>query len=213
VIQRRFLGLQSYAEGLQAQSEALSALERGGAGVFLGLEHKSVVTLGVRGDSKTDLVQSEAALTGAGFEFHQTTRGGQATLHNPGQLVIYPCLNLKVLGLGARDYVDLVQVSTLSWLKSLGVHAEAGETEPGIFVDGAKLAAFGFRISRGLTSHGLAVNVSNDLEPFGLIRTCGVASQRVTRLRDLKVEMPLEALFLSWSQSFERTLTDGAKEH
>lgn len=208
-----YLGLRSYDEGLSAQSEALATLETGTAGVVLGLEHHPVITLGVRGNSTTDLMISASTLADSGFEVHQTTRGGQATLHNPGQLVIYPCLNLKTLNLGARAYVELIQNTTLSWLQSLGVEAQTGETEPGVFVRGAKLAAFGFRISRGLTSHGLAINVANELASFDLIRTCGVSGQKVTRLRDLHVDEPLEALFLSWMQSFERALTAPPSHH
>lgn len=213
MLETRFLGIQSYDEGLRLQSEAQQALAGASRGIILGLEHHSVVTLGVRGNSASDLMLPIESLAKVGIELHQTTRGGQATLHNPGQLVIYPCLNLKTLGLGARAYVDLVQNVTLSWLSKLGVKAELGLGEPGIFVGGAKLAAFGFRISRGLTSHGLAINVCNELEPFSLIRTCGVRGQRVTRLRDLDVNESLEALFLSWAQSFERALTETPSEH
>lgn len=217
-IQSRFLGTVSYADGLQFQDEALAELVREKTqeartdahsplhAVVLGLEHFPVATLGVRGVAAQDFAVSAAELAQRGLEVRETARGGQATIHSPGQLVIYPCVNLKLLNLGARSFVELIERSTLRWLHSMGVLAEASVREPGLFVRGSKLVAFGFKISHGLTSHGLAVNVSNDIGLFSLIRTCGVEGQPMTRLKDLGLnpsfDLSLEALFLSWCEAF-----------
>lgn len=202
-----FLGLLDYEAGLAAQNSALAEIAKDGAdAVLLGLEHEPVVTLGVRGRLLDDIQLPLEQMHSKGFEVHATGRGGQATLHSPGQLVIYPCVNLRAFGLGARKYVDLVQTTTATWLKDLGVPVTASAAEPGLFIEGAKVAAFGFKIERGLTSHGLAVNVANDLEHFGLIRTCGVSRQRVTRLRDLGVSSDLETLYSRWALLFRANL-------
>ncbi len=207
-VQSHYLGLLSYADGLTHQATALKRLEANEmSAVVFGLEHEPVITLGVRGRSETDLVQSASDLIKIGFEIRQTERGGQATLHSPGQLVIYPCINLRAFGLGARTYVELVQSVTAGWMKSMGLPVEADSIEPGLFLEGQKIAAFGFKISRGMTSHGIAINVENDLNHFGLIRTCGVRGQKVTRLCDYGVKLGLEDLFSSWVGRFRDNLS------
>lgn len=203
----RYLGKISYDDGLREQAASLDVLSKAESrALILGLEHTPVVTLGVRGNVEDDLATTPEQLRVKGFELRETARGGQATLHAPGQLVIYPCLNLKAFGLGARAFVELVQSSTEKWLLQKGVSATASSHEPGLFVDGAKIAAFGFKISRGFTSHGLAINVRNELSDFDLIRTCGVSKQRVARLQDFGVTETLEMLFLSWVQIFRANL-------
>lgn len=206
-LQSKFIGLIEYDAGLAAQESARQTLQRSEFdAVVLGLEHDPVVTLGVRGRVDADLQFDEAYLRAKGVQLRQIGRGGQATLHSPGQLVIYPCVKLKAFELGARSYVQLIEAVTLAWLRELGISAESGFGEPGIFVDGRKIAAFGFQISHGLTSHGLAVNVANELALFDLIRTCGVAGQPLARLADFGVDMRLEALFLSWVACFREKL-------
>ncbi len=212
-VQARFLGTLSYSEGLAAQAGVLVELADSSApsskvsSILLGLDHLPVATLGVRGLVATDLAVTSDELRLRGLELVETVRGGQATIHSPGQLVIYPCVNLRAFGLGPRDYVRLIERTTAVWLRTLGIEPETDAREPGFFKEGAKLCAFGFKISRGLTSHGLAVNVNNDLTLFDLIRTCGIRGQRMTRLADLGVSMSLEALFLGWSAAFEREVS------
>ena len=202
-----FLGRTSYDAGLRAQEQALNELREGSvSAVVLGLEHDPVVTLGVRGNEASDLLATSQRVHDLGYEVHHTDRGGQATVHAPGQLVIYPCVNLKTYSLGARDFVCLINRVTVETLAESGVQTDRCEGEPGLFVEGRKLVAFGFKISRGLSSHGLAINVSNSLEGFELIRTCGVSKQPVTRLLDLRGEGDLETLFSSWARHFQRAL-------
>lgn len=209
-MERHYLGRLNYLEGLKSQALALERLQRGAASaVVLGLEHSSVVTLGVRGDFERDVVVPERILRSKGFELHHVKRGGQATLHSPGQLVIYPCLNLKSHGLGVREFVETMTVVAKSFFSGLGVRAESGLTEPGLFVGGKKIAAFGFQVSRGLTSHGIALNVTNELSDFDLIRTCGIDKQPMTRLKDLGVTADLPDLFSLWCEALKGELDRG----
>jgi lipoyl(octanoyl) transferase len=210
-VQSKFIGKVGYQAGLKVQADAGQELERSAlSAVVLGLEHDPVITLGVRGQLDTDLRVSPGEVLARGFEVVKTNRGGQATLHNHGQLVIYPICDLKRLSLGTRDYVCLIEKSTAAWLTSLGVSWERQEREPGIFVGGKKLVALGFRISHGKTSHGIAINVSNRLEDFELIRTCGISNQPVTSLSmvGLKIEKlgGLEGLFAGWMTHFNASL-------
>lgn len=207
-VQFQYLGLIDYDEGLAAQGEALRRLNSNElVALVLGLEHSPVVTLGVRGDANSDVRYSREILRLKGLQLRSAGRGGQATIHSPGQLVIYPCLNLRAFGIGARAYVEMIEKTTLEWLEEVGVSATRGLHEPGLFVRDRKIAAFGFQISHGFTSHGIAVNVTNDLSLFEAIRTCGVSGQPLARLSEFGVEATLEALFLGWQSSFERNLS------
>ncbi|MBK7892652.1 MAG: lipoyl(octanoyl) transferase LipB [Bdellovibrionales bacterium] len=135
----------------------------------------------------------------------QVPRGGQATVHSPGQLVVYPCLRLRDFGLSPRCFVSKMEQVTQACLADFGIDAVKGDREPGLFVQGKKIAAFGFHISRGLTSHGIAINVANDLSLFDLIRTCGVARQPITSLADQGCRHSVADVFASW---FERVHDD-----
>jgi lipoate-protein ligase B len=172
----RYLGSLSYAEGLAAQDQALEQLRSNKSlkGLVLGLEHREpVITLGKRGRPDDDLKASREELEAMGFEVVESPRGGQATLHAPGQLVIYPCVDLGRMGLGVRDYVCLLEKTTIRFLAHQGIEAWRGGDEPGVYTAKGKIAFFGIRVSRGMASHGLAINVSNDLELFNWIRSCG----------------------------------------
>ncbi|MDZ4084591.1 MAG: lipoyl(octanoyl) transferase LipB [Bdellovibrionales bacterium] len=209
--QAEYLGRISYDRGLTAQEEALLGLESENTSVIvLGLEHDPVITLGIRGKIDVDLLVSESSLLERGFVVRKSHRGGQATLHVPGQLVIYPICDLRKLGLGARDYVCVIEKATGSWLTSLGVQWQRSEDEPGIFVGSEKLVAFGFRIAHGKSSHGLAINVTNSPTDFSLIRTCGVGGQLVTNLKAQGAPTDLPKLFSSWLTHFYLTLDEPA---
>lgn len=186
----QFHGLVDYSRGMQLQAN--------GGDCIHGLEHPAVITLGIRGKRESDVLWSPVALAARGIDCVQTERGGQATLHSPGQLVIYPCLDIRAMGIGPRAFVETIQRATRLWLRDMDVEARCGLEEPGLFVGDQKLVAFGFHISRGRTRHGLAINVANDLALFDSIRACGARGQPLARLADFGVSQSLEALFSSW---------------
>jgi lipoyl(octanoyl) transferase len=110
-------------------------------------------------------------------------RGGQVTYHGPGQLVMYTLLDLKRLGIGIRSMVERLEDAVLMVLAAHGVVGERLAGAPGVYVDGAKIAALGLRVRNGRTYHGAALNVDLDLEPFTRINPCGYEGMRVTSLR------------------------------
>ena len=199
-LQSEFAGPISYREGLARQEQVLAELRRDdrSCGIVLGFEHQPVITLGVRGNSRDDLAVSDELLRSRGIDLVQVPRGGQATVHSPGQLVVYPCLRLRDLGLSPRCFVSKMEQVTQACLADFGIDAVKGEREPGLFVAGKKIAAFGFHISRGLTSHGIAINVANDLSLFELIRTCGISRQPITSLADLGHRCSVADVFAAW---------------
>jgi lipoyl(octanoyl) transferase len=115
----------------------------------------------------------------------QIDRGGQVTYHGPGQLVVYPLIDLRRQALGVRQLVVALEDAVIALCKGLGIAASSSRDAPGVYVDGAKLASVGLRIRRGSSYHGLALNVGLDLEPFERINVCGFRELAVTRLQDL----------------------------
>ena len=142
------------------------------------VEHPPVFTLGLNAD--------RAHVLGAGdIDVVQIDRGGQVTYHGPGQLVCYTMLDVKRRGLQVRGLVQALESAVVDTVAEYGVAAAARRDAPGVYVDGRKLAAIGLRIRRGCSYHGAAINVANDLEPFGRINPCGFKDLEVTRLADL----------------------------
>lgn len=150
---------------------------------FWCLEHEPVYTQGQAG-------RPEHVLAPGSIPVIASDRGGQITYHGPGQLVIYPLLDVQRLGLGVRPLVSALEDAVISWLAGFGIAAHALPEAPGIYVGKAKIASLGLRIRRGASYHGLAVNLVNDLEPFSRINPCGHTGQPMTRLADLGPALP-----------------------
>jgi len=142
------------------------------------LEHPPVFTLGMN-------ASRDHVLAAGAIPVVQIDRGGQVTYHGPGQLVIYPLVDLRRAGLGVRDIVTALERSVIDYAAELGIAAECRKGAPGVYVDGRKLASVGIRVRRGASYHGMALNVSADLEPFRRINPCGYPGLQMTRLADL----------------------------
>ena len=143
-------------------------------------EHKPVFTQGLNG-------RAEHLLDPADIPVIQIDRGGQVTYHGPGQLVLYCLLNLPRRGLGVKELVSRIEASVIELLTAYGIDSETRPGAPGVYVREAKIAALGLRIRKGCCYHGLSLNVSMDLEPFGRINPCGYRDLAVTQLRDFGI--------------------------
>jgi lipoyl(octanoyl) transferase len=142
------------------------------------LEHPPVFTLGMNASAAHVLAPGDIPVV-------PIDRGGQVTYHGPGQLVVYPLIDLRRSGLGVRDLVTALEQSVIGLAAQFGVGAEAKRDAPGVYVEGRKLASIGIRIRRHASYHGLALNVSLDLEPFGRINPCGYEGLQMTQLSEL----------------------------
>ncbi len=142
------------------------------------LEHPPVFTLGMSGKREHLLAPGDIPVV-------QIDRGGQVTYHGPGQLVVYTLIDLRRARLGIRDFVTALERAVIDFAASFGVGAECRRNAPGVYVNERKLASVGIRVRRGASYHGLALNVCNDLEPFGRINPCGYAGLDMTRTADL----------------------------
>ena len=142
------------------------------------VEHDPVFTLGLNGSTEHVLAPGKIPVI-------HIDRGGQVTYHGPGQLVVYPLVRLRSLGLGVRDLVSALENAIIEYVAKFGIRAKARAAAPGVYVDDRKLASIGLRIRRGCSYHGLAFNVNMDLEPFSRINPCGFEGLKVTQLCDL----------------------------
>ncbi len=210
-------GLVEYHRALEWQHARAAALAAGSEREALALlQHPPVYTLGARGDD-SHLLATPQALAAFGAEVVRTDRGGNVTFHGPGQLVAYPILNLRGRGLGAASYVRALEAIMIEAVARFGVHGEVVRGRPGVWVDGAKLAAVGVRVSRGISRHGLALNVSTDLEWFARIVPCGIPDIEATSLERLLGEAPPmreveDALAAAFEREFGCRLLAGPRD-
>jgi len=179
------LGLTPYPEGLELMRR-LAALkqQRPAPQVLMLLEHEPVLTMGRRA-TDSDILAPPELLERQGIAVHRVERGGLITYHGPGQLVAYPLLELQVLGLGIGDLVRALERTLLATLADQGVQGNLHEGHPGAWHGDQKLASIGIAVKRGITMHGLALNLDPDLEHFKLINPCGLTGSPMTSVRRL----------------------------
>jgi lipoate-protein ligase B len=192
------LGLVEYERARDLMSELRGrSAEAHAPGHVIFLEHPPTITLGysLRGDEgRSALKSSEAELKAQGIRVIEVDRGGKATYHGPGQLICYLMLSLAELRLGVKRYVGKLMEAVLRALRELDVAAELDPAYPGVWVEGAKLAAVGIRVAEGVTTHGFAVNLDPDLTKFRHIVPCGIADRPVTSLSQLGIKPERERL-------------------
>ncbi len=177
-----WLGRVPYRPTWELQNELAERRRRREIGDrVLLLEHEPVYTIG-RGGDERNLLATPERLASLGAELVRIDRGGDITFHGPGQLVAYPIVELRD-SLDLRRYVRALEAAIITTAASFGVKADRVDGRPGVWVDGArKLAAIGVRVRRGVTTHGLALNVSTDLSWFAEMIPCGLPDIEVTSL-------------------------------
>ncbi|QNH19872.1 lipoyl(octanoyl) transferase LipB [Xanthomonas sp. GW] len=174
----RDLGRQPYEPVWRAMQRFTDAREETSANELWVVEHEPVFTLGQAGKPEHVLAPGEIPVL-------HVDRGGQVTYHGPGQLVVYPLLDLRRLKIGVRDYVCRIEQALIDTLDEWNILGQRRDGAPGVYVGAAKVAALGIRVRRGCTFHGLSFNVAMDLEPFHRINPCGYQGLQVTSVLDL----------------------------
>ncbi len=193
----RSLGCVEYESTWRAMQEFTARRDADTPDELWLLEHPPVYTLGQAG-------RREHLLAATAIPVLPIDRGGQITYHGPGQAVVYVLVDLHRRGYGVRELVNRMEQAVIDVLAAHDVTAQRLAGAPGVYVDGAKIAALGLRVKRGCTYHGLALNVDMDLAPFAAINPCGYAGMRVTQCRDLGVSLsPAQA-----GQTLARALLD-----
>ena len=177
--------MRSYVPVLDAMREFTEARTGGSEDELWLVEHLPVFTLGQAGRREHLLSPREVPVV-------ESDRGGQVTFHGPGQLVAYVLVDLRRARIGVKDFVHTLEDSVIEALLPAGLGAARRPGAPGVYLDGAKIASLGLRVRRGCTYHGLALNLSVDLEPFSRIDPCGYPGLAVTRLADHGVSWTVE---------------------
>ena len=211
-IEVRRLGPVPYADALTLQRLLVEDRRAGRIDdSLLLLEHPHVLTLGVRGDGgRSHILATPDALGSRGVEVHESGRGGDITYHGPGQIVGYPIMDLRPDRCDVHRYVRDIEEVLIRTASDYGVEAGRVEGLTGVWVGLEKLAAIGVRISRWVTSHGFAFNVTTDLGYFNLIVPCGIADRSVTSLAQLlghpvdRIEVE-DRIVVHFSEVFART--------
>ncbi|MBW8713809.1 MAG: lipoyl(octanoyl) transferase LipB [Acidobacteria bacterium] len=201
----RWLGTVPYAEGVDLQKRLVEQRKADAIpDQLLLLEHPAVITLGVKTrDDRSHIVASPAKLKEEGVEVVETGRGGDVTYHGPGQLVGYPIIDLRPDRCDVHRYVRDLEEMLIRAVSRFGVTAARMPGLTGVWVGDEKLAAIGVRIARWITSHGFALNVTTNLDHFGLIVPCGIADKGVTSLGRLtKAPVTVEGVVPSVTDAF-----------
>lgn len=182
------LGLLSYRDAWKHQERVHADVVAGAEEQILLVEHPPVITCGRRPDVAKNVIASPEQLATLGVEFVESDRGGDVTFHGPGQLVVYPIIRLIDHRLSVGSYVRLLEQSIITALGELGIPARKDACAVGVWVEGgdgtlAKICALGVRVRRGVTMHGIALNVTTDLSYFDLIVPCGLSGRPVTSVQ------------------------------
>ena len=206
------LGTVPYPDALNLQRKLVETVSRGGcSGVVLMLEHPPVFTLGQRGGME-NLRVSQVFLERSGIPVIQVERGGSITYHGPGQLVVYPVVDLKLAGISVVGYVEALEEVMIRTAADWNISAERNPVGRGVWAGNAKLGSIGIRVRRTVAFHGLALNVSVSMAPFEWIHPCGLEGVRMTSMvqesaRDISMTDVRQAVVKHIAAVFGTTMT------
>ena len=207
VFEIRDLGRVSYVQGYEIQRAVHEQVKAARdtaqpiAGIVLCVEHDPVITVSRRAGADAHLLASRELLDQVGVEVCETDRGGDITYHGPGQVVLYPIVDLNLLNIGLHEYMRLMEEAVIETCAQYGVRAAREPGATGVWVpdsvvghgSSAKICAMGVRVSRWVSMHGLALNVTTNLDHFRLIVPCGLVGRAVTSIQSERGEAPLLA--------------------
>ncbi len=212
-----WLGTVDYLEARELQLALLEKVHAGAEpNTMLLLEHPHVYTKG-RLSKQTDVLLPEEELATKGIPVFETDRGGQVTYHGPGQLVVYPIINLREWG-GPVKYVRALEQVVIATLAAMEITANCESGNTGVWTDQGKIAAIGVKISRGIAFHGLALNVNTDLSLYQNIIPCGIADRSVTSMaailgEPVDLELVRYGMVYQFGREFGFRMEDGVAEN
>lgn len=210
-----FIADVDYSHGLEMQSILHDRVLSPGSdqrGFLLLVEHREVITVG-RFGNYGNILYPEEFLEEMGISVYKTSRGGDVTFHGPGQLVGYPIINLRSFGLGIRSYIHYLEQSLIEVLRNFDISGGRRDKYPGVWIGGEKIASIGVRVSKGVSLHGFALNVKNDLDKFSLIVPCGISDAGVTSIAKLtNGKIPLGEVADCFAREFGRVFGTRVEE-
>ncbi|MCM2353493.1 MAG: lipoyl(octanoyl) transferase LipB [Pseudobdellovibrio sp.] len=199
-VESQYLGLIDFDKALELQHQYHAKVSADKKAYILGLEHPLVMTLGLRAHKLDVNSFCSKPWTAPVFKI---SRGGLATIHNPGQLVIYPIVDLKYHDLSVKQFVQVLFEATQKTLHELGVESTFDLCDqPGVYTSKGKIAFCGLQIKNGITLHGLSINVQNDILVFSDIESCGVTAPQIDSVKAQGVAYSPRAFFELWLKHF-----------
>lgn len=182
-IMSKFYGQLAYKKAMTIQNSLVNSTKQNGEFHLMLLEHPDTISMGVRSETSEILTDLEK-ISKLKISIQNSDRGGQTTFHNPGQLVAYPIIDLNKINMKPKDYVAKLQLSIIKTLTHIGINVEAKEMPIGVWVNTKKVASIGVRVKQGITSHGISLNVNNDLKKFEHIISCGIKDSVPTSIQN-----------------------------
>lgn len=198
------LGLRDYQPVWQAMQQLTLQRKHDTEDELWLLEHLPVYTQGLNGQAHHLLKQTSIPLI-------KTDRGGQITYHGPGQLIVYPLIDLRRRGIGVRTMISYLENTVIDLLALHNVAACARKDAPGVYVEQKKIASLGLRVKRGACYHGISLNVDMDLQPFTDINPCGYAEMQMTDMKTLGVNIDMAAVKQQFVSVFLAQMQQGGK--
>ena len=195
----RDLGRRDYEQVFSAMREFTDAREAETVDELWLVEHDPVFTQGLAGRPEHLLIAGDIPVV-------QTDRGGQVTYHGPGQMVIYPLLDIERRRLGVRCLVSALEQAVIDVLAGHGLSGRRREGMPGVYVNDAKIASIGLKVRKGRCYHGLALNVNMDLSPFAMINPCGYAGLQMTQLSEIGCDLSMDEAGVEMVSALSRLL-------
>ena len=202
----RYRGMLDYLPTWLEMKEFTSSRTQNSPDEIWLLQHPPVYTQGVAG-------RPEHLLHDNNIDVVRIDRGGQITYHGPGQIIAYLLLDMRRYNLGVRELVRRMEGSVIDLLKDYHINAEGRTDAPGVYVNGAKIAALGLKIKNGCCYHGLSLNVHMDLTPFSMINPCGYAGLKVTQTHDLGITDGIEVLSRCLAEKLQTRIIEGKNDH
>lgn len=200
-IDAEFIGIRNYEQVASWQKQLVPDIKGTDRVFVLGAEFEPVITLGLRAQQGCDVIAPSIPAV-------KTDRGGFATIHSPGQLVVYPMIDLRYFDLGIKNYIDILFKTTGELLTELGVESEYDSEKPGLYTARGKISFVGIKVDQGVVRHGLSLNVKNDLTLFQMIKSCGIRCQNHDKIENYVMEkdLPMKDLFHRWVDRFKINL-------
>lgn len=198
-LEHSYLGTLDFEVAFQIQRNLWHSAKNKNQISIMGLEHHAVITLGRR-------MKTEELLSSGDIPVVQSTRGGLATVHSEGQLVIYPVMNLKAQGWGVKEFVHQLLKVTQTTLTEYHIESFIDEKNVGLYTNDGKIAFCGLEIKEGISQHGISINISNDLRLFSKIVSCGVTSLKTDRVCNHISDVTMRDFFEKWTFNFNQSL-------
>ncbi len=196
-LEHTYLGTLDFEAAFQIQRNLWHSAKDKNQISIMGLEHPAVITLGRR-------MKSDDLITVSGIPVVQSTRGGLATIHSEGQLVIYPIMNLRSQGLGVKEFVCKLLKITQITLEDYNIESYIDDENVGLYTGYGKIAFCGLEIKEGVSQHGISINIANDLSLFSQIVSCGITSLKTDRVCNHVSDVTMRDFFEKWRSHFKQ---------